>query len=151
MNLIMSIGFMRTTVIAVLCVMASACSTTAWSTKADGSIRNDTNVLEIAQAKLRQDVSREQFLASSKQMHQQFLQNQPGFLGRYVWMQEDGQIGAVLRWNSLASAQNSLSIAMQNSSVQSFVQVLEPGSYQMRLVPVIESDPPSGNMQPIQQ
>ncbi len=98
-------------------------------------------VLEIVEARLKPNISKEEFLKKSAAMHASFLKGRAGFVHRYVWLSdEDGKCGAILTWQSKSDALSAMSVAMQFDAVRDFAANFVEGSYSMSLAPLVEEN-----------
>lgn len=100
---------------------------------------NPQAVVEWAQAKLLPGVTRAQLMQLSEAMQTEFIARQPGFVSRQVFLGPNGEVGAMLVWESEAALHASMAAARSDAHVRAFAACLEPGTYSMQVFQQIQT------------
>ena len=90
---------------------------------------NTGNTLEVANFRLSDGTTKEQFLDGVK-ASTKFLTAQPGFVSRRVSLLEDGEIFDLVEWESVAHAQAALKLSMEGDypELRQFIGCLDMSS-----------------------
>ncbi len=81
--------------------------------------------IEIAPFTLNADVSEQQLLAASERLDQEFLQHQPGYLGRATSQLPDGRWADIVLWRSADHATAILPLIPQSDACASYFACMQ--------------------------
>ena len=88
-------------------------------------------IVEVAQFKLAEGVSEEEFLKEAEAVQKGFLEKQSGYIDRELLKTEDGLWADVLHWKTMKEAQKAAEVMMGNPAAQGFMQKIDPSSVKM--------------------
>jgi hypothetical protein len=88
-------------------------------------------VIEIAQFKLVEDVTDQEFLHEAEHIQHVFLEKQLGYIDRELLKDEAGQWVDVLHWETTAQAQTAAQAMLQEPACQGFITMIDPQSIKM--------------------
>ncbi|MDQ4144627.1 MAG: hypothetical protein M3198_12965 [Actinomycetota bacterium] len=89
------------------------------------------DTIEIVTFRLKDGVSKEDFLAQNKNVEENLVSKMPGMLTRETAMTEDGQVAVILHWDKPESAQHSMDVFPTAPESQDFLALLDMDTFQM--------------------
>ena len=94
---------------------------------------NTGNMLEVANFRLSEGTTKEQFLDGVK-ASTKFLTTQPGFVSRRVSFLDGGEVFDLVEWESVAHAQAALKLSMEGDypELRQFIGCLDMSSGTMK-------------------
>lgn len=81
-------------------------------------------VIELAEIKLAPGKSEADLIAASNRFQEEFLKDQPGFLGRDLTRRENGDYADLVRWADRASADAIMARARQSPACAAYFAVM---------------------------
>jgi heme-degrading monooxygenase HmoA len=89
------------------------------------------DTIEIVTFRVKDGVSREDFLAQNKNVEENLVSQMPGFKTRETAMTDDGQVAVILHWDKPESAQNSMDKFVAAPESHDFTALLDMDTFQM--------------------
>ena len=91
----------------------------------------DGNTIEIVTFKVKEGTSQDEFVRLNKDVENNFVAQQPGFVSRETAINEDGEVVVVLHWESPDAAQGSMDKFTAADETQDFQKVLDMDTFKM--------------------
>ena len=89
------------------------------------------NTVEIVSFRVKDGVSREDFLTQNKYVEENLVSKMPGFVSRESIINEDGDVAIILHWENPESAQNSMDKFVGAPESQEFQKLLDMDTFKM--------------------
>ena len=89
------------------------------------------NTVEIVSFRVKDGVSREDFLTQNKYVEENLVSKMPGFVSRESIINEDGEVAIILHWENPESAQNSMDKFVGAAESQDFQKLLDMDTFKM--------------------
>ena len=94
--------------------------------------------VEIVTFRLKDGVSRDDFVAETASMERNFLGKLKGFTDRDTGMSEDGEVVVVLHWESAEDAQASINKFVDAEGTRAFTAMIDMDTFVMRRFEMID-------------
>ena len=89
------------------------------------------NTIEIVTMRLKDGVDQDEFVRLNKDVENNFVAVQPGFVDRETGINDDGEVVVVLHWESPEAAQGSMDKFPTAPETQEFTQILDMDTFKM--------------------
>jgi hypothetical protein len=89
------------------------------------------NIVEIAQFRLANGVSEQDFLREVEDVQNNFLSRQSGYIDRELLKSGEGQWIDIVHWSSMEKAQLVAEVMLKDPSALGFLQKIDPQSVDM--------------------
>ena len=96
------------------------------------------SVLEIAEVRIKKDVSEEDFIKAAENVHKNFLAKQAGLVSHHSYKSEEGTWIDLVRWNDKKSADDASQKAMQSEVCIPWFSMMDEKSITMRHVTLVK-------------
>jgi len=94
--------------------------------------------VEIVTFRLKDGVSREDFVAETASMEREFLGKLKGFTDRDTGMSADGEVVVVLHWESAEDAQASINKFVDAPQTKAFTAMIDMDSFVMKRFEMVD-------------
>lgn len=94
--------------------------------------------VEIVTFRLKDGVSREEFVEETVSMEREFLGKLKGFVDRDTGISEDGEVVVVLHWESAGDAQASINKFVDAPQTKAFTAMIDMDTFVMRRFEMID-------------
>jgi hypothetical protein len=97
----------------------------------------ENNVIDVISFKLREGVSRQQFLAASDELNVRFLSLQKGYIDRTL-AEKEGCWTDFVMWETADDATNAMKASEQSAVAWPFFECIEEGSVEMQHLAIVK-------------
>lgn len=87
-------------------------------------------IVEFSQFKLDEDVDEEEFIEAAQKAKTEFLEKQPGFMGRELLMGDDEWVD-IVKWNTQEEAEAAMEKSNESEIVTDFVSMIDEESLEI--------------------
>lgn len=91
----------------------------------------DASTIEIVSFSLKGGVDDEEFRTRNREVEQNFVSQQPGFVSRETARAEDGSVVVLLHWESPEAAQGSMDKFVDAPETQEFTALIDMDTFKM--------------------
>lgn len=88
-------------------------------------------IMEVTTFNVKSEVSQHDFKKRDAEIETDYTSKQPGFIKRISGITEDGEIGVIVHWESMADAQASMSKFMKDTSVADYAEMIDGPTMKM--------------------